>query len=206
MGKIGLVFPPGCYELASKQLGQMQYYEFGGYLYYVKLAKFIGERRKILDLGCGLGRNSVIFSKFVDGHYILADSNGDSSYPGWRGDVKEYYNDLELTKTFVEANGLTNYEIFDLEHRELEELEDIDFVFSFLAAGYHFPISQYINRLLDIATPNCLFAFSIRDSAYDFAVERLDRLFYNRCYLNYPFPGWSKGKERLLVMWDFVDG
>jgi SAM-dependent methyltransferase len=198
MGKF--VYPVGAWYLAKLQLEQIGYYEEGAWLYLDAVEKYLKYHEKVLDLGCGLGRNTVVFSRYMDAHFILADSNGDTVKSGWRGDKKEYYNDLRLTEAFVRMNGVEDFEIFDLEKKW--NFKDIDLVYSFISVGFHFPIKPYEKRLLESTTDDCVFIFSIRGSKYDKAVGGFDNHFKNKAYINSPFPGWPKGKEMLLILWD----
>ncbi len=133
------------------------------------IQEYIGSPSRVLELGCGLGRMSVYINQMIGGrtHYILADSNGRPKGIkfGW-DPPRAFYNDLGATAEFCELNGLENFEIFDLAHRDIIELLPVDMVMSFLAVGFHFPIEDYIDKLIQITKTGGTMIFGIRKGAY----------------------------------------
>lgn len=129
--------------------------------------------KKILELGCGLGRMSIFLNKKhpSDSKYYLADASIVTTIDpkkdryGW--DPGTWYNDLELTKQFCENNDLVNFEVIDLAVPSLTSLRDIDFVFSVLSVGFHYPIEQYLDELKLIMKPDGLLIFGVRKGMYD---------------------------------------
>jgi SAM-dependent methyltransferase len=127
--------------------------------------------RRVLDLGCGLGRTSVYLGACLPGepiHFVLADTSahtGDGPKAGWDpGD--DFYNDLEWTAEFVRDNGVTRFETFDILRDDWSRLRDIDLVLSFLAVGFHFPIEGAIPHLLEATTADCTMIFGARAGRY----------------------------------------
>jgi len=126
---------------------------------------------KVLDLGCGLGRMSIYLNwKFQSEKtkYYLADTTAftNNGRKGWNP-IDTWYSDLELTKQFCELNGLKNFELVDILKGELEKLENIDFVFSFMAVGYHNPVENYIDILKKITKKDALMIFGVRRYHYE---------------------------------------
>ena len=155
--------------------------------------------QKVLELGCGLGRMSIFINSMLknNAHYILADSNGSWSGIkfGWNP-VKKYYNDLNATSNFAVLNGLQNFSIFDLETNHLSDLSEIDLVISFLAVGFHFPIENYLEKLLDITTKNVTMIFGVRVGQYK--IKDFNRYFNNILLLKQD--GRINTKEDLLIL------
>lgn len=124
--------------------------------------------KRVLDLGCGLGRMSIYVNwmlKDTSIYWILADSTcATSSRPkfGWNPPGERFYSNLEWTKAFAQDNGLSNFEIFDLVEQDLGSLKDVDLVMSFLSVGFHYPIDGYIETLLGITTEDCVMIFGVR--------------------------------------------
>ena len=131
---------------------------------------FIKTPKTILELGCGLGRMSIFLNSQLqnsDIHYILADSTSNVKIPSYGWNANEgYYNDLNLTELFSKNHGMENFEIFDLKNDNIERLNDIDLIMSFLSVGFHYPIENYIDSLLKISSENCIMVFGIRRGRY----------------------------------------
>ncbi len=132
---------------------------------YEAFKEFIDKPQKILELGCGLGRMSVYLNKQLDyePEFILADYDeiSEKLKYGWDpGDIR--YNRFESTRQFCDDNSLKRFEIFNLEDRDISELQDIDLVISVMAVGFHYPIEQYFNKLLEISTHDVVMIFGVR--------------------------------------------
>jgi SAM-dependent methyltransferase len=132
---------------------------------YESFKEFIGNPQKILELGCGLGRTSVYINKQLDYEpkFILADYDEISKKIkyGWNpGHI--HYNKLETTRQFCIDNDLKRFEIFNLAERNLSELENVDLVISVMAVGFHYPIEQYMETLLNITTQDVIMIFGVR--------------------------------------------
>ena len=122
----------------------------------------------VLDLGCGLGRAAAHFSKFIPSpptRYFMADSTGEQPTCGW--DAKPgFYTDLRLTERYMHECGAHDVTLVDLQTDALDKLTGIDLIMSFLSVGFHYPLEEYLPRLLRIASPKCVFAFGVRRGRY----------------------------------------
>jgi SAM-dependent methyltransferase len=136
------------------------------------VAPHLGRPRRVLDLGCGLGRMSVFVNAQLadpEVEYVLADTSEvtrQSNRNGW-DPGEEFYNDLRLTAEFARLNGLSNFRTFDVRRDDWSQLYEVDLVMSFLAVGFHFPIEGELERLLRVAAPHCAMIFSVREGRYD---------------------------------------
>jgi len=156
--------------------------------------------KRILELGCGLGRMSIFLNKKhpSNSKYHLADMScitptpTKSSRYGW--DPGTWYNDLELTKEFCEINGLVNFEIIDLATGSITLLRDIDFIFSVMSVGFHYPIEQYMDILKLVAKPDALIIFGVRKGFYE------NKIFLNQ-FKSVEFKDMKEdSKERFLIL------
>lgn len=129
--------------------------------------------RNVLELGCGLGRSSVgfynVFPSWEKTNFFLLDGDSGEKQIAFirTNGYKDFYNDLKLTKEFCLWNGISKDQIRILNAEELDpflSVEDIkfDFVYSFLAIGFHWPISLYLEKLLPYLYSNSILCFGIR--------------------------------------------
>ncbi|MGR3219617.1 MAG: hypothetical protein ACUZ8H_07350 [Candidatus Anammoxibacter sp.] len=194
------VIPDNCWKYAARQLIQIESNpfafdeiskkEFDAFSPFIPLLS-----TNILDLGCGLGRMSAYYNWHRPGsHFILADS---TEFTGtlideWEPGV-EWYNDLSLTKQFVEANGLTDYQLFDVRSDCWESLPKCDLVMSVRSIGFHWKIEGYLDRLLELASDDATFVFGVRSGKYD--ENSFSSVFKNRVMV----PGYSD-RDNLLIL------
>jgi len=106
----------------------------------------IDKPRRVIDLGCGLGRVACgLHMAYNDPEieYILADANRHDGPPatGWNPG-EEWYNLFELTVEFCEANGLRNYRTWDL--LKHPHPPDADLTVSMLSVGFHWPLNDWL--------------------------------------------------------------
>lgn len=161
-------------EIAGMQVTQIKdnqdfYLEMSASEYKV-IEHYIQSPKRVLELGCGLGRFSIFLNSQLDTgpEFFLADYSKISERVkyGWNP-ADSFYNNLDLTKEFCNLNGLSNLSIIDLEKESVSSLSDIDLVMSFLSVGFHYPIEQYMDHLLDITTDDATFIFGIRKGKYN---------------------------------------
>jgi SAM-dependent methyltransferase len=121
---------------------------------------YVKEFKTILDLGCGIGRSSVYLNyKFKQDDlfllhlpwFVLADYDRiDIVQYSWIEGKNCVYNLKELTKNFVEQNGLIKYLFIDLDKTSIEIVSGVDLIMSFLSLGFHYSFSLYIDSFLKI--------------------------------------------------------
>ena len=121
----------------------------------------------VLDVGSGIGRASVYFFKhfrWTDTRFILADGDsGKTQLSGIRTGEGEYYNSLDATRAFCEANGLYNFETFNLGKHKWGELNcRPDLAYSFMALGFHWPVNSFLDDVHDSLEDKCLLIFGLR--------------------------------------------
>ena len=113
-----------------------------------------------LDIGCGLGGFSALLAKHCGGKLHLLDGTGWTS--GRRvgfGPQLDAYNDRAFTEKLLKANGITNYQWWDIGSTELPE---VSVVTSLLSWGWHYPISTYIDAVAKALRPGGRLIFDIR--------------------------------------------
>lgn len=139
----------------------------------------IGNPKRVLDLGCGLGRSSVYMNYRLGDpsiHYVLADSTQvpasmTAVRTGWNPGAV-FYNDMCRTAAFARAHGLTNFSTIDIRESPVSELAPVDLVMSFLSVGFHYPIEDALPDLIRILNPGGVMIFGVRHGIYSNASFR----------------------------------
>lgn len=157
-------------QVSQLRKGDIDFYDKLSVCEYETFKHYIGKPKKILELGCGLGRMSVYLNKQLDydPKFILADFDDVSKKIkyGWNPG-KSFYNKLNLTNKFCLMNGLINFETFDLSKNDILKLKDIDLIISVMSVGFHYPIEQYMEKLLKICNGNIIFGIRKNNSMYN---------------------------------------
>jgi len=140
----------------------------------LKSIMFEKKPNKIFDIGAGIGRTSVYFKNLAeldDTTFYLADFTGKEYEKkggcGHHEDIDPIpYNDLKITKSFCENNGMNmkNIEIVDLAENEFEKIKDVDLISSFDSVGYHWLIEDAFKKykLNAMASENAMLVFGGR--------------------------------------------
>lgn len=101
--------------------------------------------RKVADIGCGYALFDLFLAKEFESDLVLMDlETNENRHFGLKSEGTAY-SSLEHTRDFLTANGLPNSSI-DTRNPESDELSDIrklDYVFSFISCGYHYPWDTY---------------------------------------------------------------
>jgi hypothetical protein len=122
--------------------------------------------KKILEIGAGLGRSAVVFSKKqvweADASIHLYDTNGSSTKykqkhydrpPKWP-DVSSFCGNLELLDRILKYNELANYKIFDAAQIELKTLPGpYDLIYGFYSIGFHWSLEHYLDDIDPLMGP-----------------------------------------------------
>lgn len=129
------------------------------------LERFETPPHAALDLGCGVGRASVYFKKrfhWDDCHFHMYDSDGrNPTYGSFEhADDRSFYNDLQLTRKYLEANDVKQFTMWDA--KVSHTLPPVELAYSFLAFGYHFSIDQIMPKLEACVEPGGFVIFGIK--------------------------------------------
>jgi hypothetical protein len=125
---------------------------------YEALAPFLNRLspKRILEIGPGLGRSLIYFSKALGWHCSLIhafEGNGDSiRYPilGPRSS-DSYCGNITGLKRVLEFNHVKNVTIFDAASYALRALPGpYDLIYSFYSIGFHWAIEYFIEDLLPL--------------------------------------------------------
>jgi hypothetical protein len=116
--------------------------------------------RRVLEIGPGLGRSAVYFSKKrlwdEQAEVHLYDATGaQTKYktrhydrpPQWP-DVSSFCGNVALLRRFLDYNRIPNYRIFNAAELPLSNLPGpYDLVYAFFGLGYHWSLEFYLDEL-----------------------------------------------------------
>ena len=125
---------------------------------------------RILDIGCGLARESEFFQKKYNCELFLLDGDFESTNNIASRDIKwgtvdnfrfyskieqlqESYKDRGMTFTFVDANNIN-----------ISEDIRFDIILSNVSCGFHYPANTYKNLVQKHSTENTKVIFDLRNS------------------------------------------
>jgi SAM-dependent methyltransferase len=168
---------------------------------FTKIEPYCGRPNTVLEVGCGMGRGSIFLNHLLQDdtvEYTMADRTGYTSNRGrYNPNQDEYYNDLALTKSFCELNGIKNCQTFDTELSDWTALPKFDLIFSLCSFGMHVSIKRYIDRLLSVSKPTTTMIFGTRHPSYnqDSFKDKFKKVLYEQVPTQSPFP-----RENWLIL------
>ena len=157
---------------------------------------------KILEIGPGLGRSIVFFSKMVgwEASEIHAfEGDGDTTKYTLLGPRYEdsFCGNRKMLQYVLDHNSIRNVTIFDAAKVKLADLPGpYDFLYSFYSVGFHWSLEHYLDDLLPLLANHSVAVFTVPQ---DFAP--FDRLTdYPHRTLDWQ-TAWPKdGRLKLLVL------
>jgi SAM-dependent methyltransferase len=140
-------------RIRAKEIGKL-FYKDNEYIFN-KIQPFINDHiYNILDIGCGLGGfDALLYNKLESTPQLfMMDKDDESPINGrhYTGFEKEpaAYNSLKATRDFLIKNNVLEEHISLIEAENgFPKQQEFDVVVSFLAWGFHFPVSYYINEV-----------------------------------------------------------
>jgi SAM-dependent methyltransferase len=135
-----------------------------------EIQPFLPENPKVvMDLGCGLGRMGVFLSQAVykdpEAFYLFADATGDVDQNTGNFGAGEIYNDLALTASFAELNGVKRFTVFNTLKENFRDIVigPFDLIISVCSFGVHVPIDPYLEDLITLLAPGGTMIFGVRE-------------------------------------------
>ena len=123
---------------------------------------------RVLEIGAGLGRSAVFFSKryFPNARFDLFDATGaDTKYEllGNRYD-DSFCGNLPMLRACLDYNGVGNTRIIDAAQtggRLPMPDEKYNLIYSFYSVGFHWSLDHWLDEILAVAKPTTLCAFIV---------------------------------------------
>jgi len=133
---------------------------------------------RVLDIGCGLGRASVmlhiLYGRPLGTTYTMID--GDEVSPnlvgGWMPGHDEWCNTFNATRSFMWANGVNAWQIRLHNERDVwheghwDDAVFFDVIVSMLAVGFHWPIEPWLPLLKQLSDSDTTLIFGVRHGQY----------------------------------------
>jgi len=130
--------------------------------------------KNVLEIGAGIGRASVYLFKYFSwintNFYLLDGDSGNKQVNGTNHESKDsFYNSIDAAKNFCKSNGMTKVHFLNAEEEDWKDIDvKFDLCYSFLAIGFHWPMSLYLDTIYNMLTDNALLIFGVRPIAKQF--------------------------------------
>lgn len=144
-------------------------YEDLMYKEYKRIRAYLPEPcQRVVDIGCGVGGLEVfLWADLRRPTFYLVDKTELSKGRGLYGyrETGAAYNDNEVTRGLLRANGVPDANMDFCEASErLEEIDGkIDLVVSLSSCGFHYPVGEYLDRVVQWLRPGGVVIFDIRN-------------------------------------------
>jgi hypothetical protein len=133
----------------------------------------VGRPGKILEIGPGLGRSAVFFSKqfgWQQSQIHLFDGDGavtkykQKYYEAGKHSLQDSFcGNLGLLRTLLDYNHIFNYTIFNARQTALTELPGpYDLIYSFYSIGFHWSLELFLDDLLPLMHERSLALFTVK--------------------------------------------
>lgn len=154
------------------------------YLEYKELQPYLQKPkpRKIADIGCGYALFDLFLAREHGAKVVLIDlETNDKRHFGFKSEGAAYSN-LDHAREFLIANGVRK-SLIDLRNPETDDLSDLkglDYVFSFISCGFHYPWDTYLGFYRHALSPKGRIILDLRASRFAAALPDISKLGYAR--------------------------
>ena len=129
--------------------------------------------RRVLEIGPGLGRSVVFFSKqfgWQESEIHLFDADGAATkykqkfYDAGKHALEDSFcGNLGLLRSLLDYNEVSKYTIFDARQTRLAKLPGpYDLIYSFYSIGFHWSLELYLGDLLPLMHDRTLALFTVK--------------------------------------------
>jgi SAM-dependent methyltransferase len=136
------------------------------------------EPGRIADIGCGYALFDLFLARDHGTKLVLIDlETNDKRHFGFQSEGAAYSN-LEQAREFLIANGVDK-SLIDLRNPETDDLSDIaglDYVFSFISCGFHYPWDTYLDFYRSALSPGGRIILDMRARRLAQALPDISRL------------------------------
>jgi hypothetical protein len=152
---------------------------WGEYEALTPLFQSIPRPRKILELGPGLGRSLVFFSKKLgwDGEIHAYEGDGSTTKYTLMGPrfSDSFCSNTRMLKHILEFNGIHNVMLFNAQDVMMPALPGpYDFIYSFYSIGFHWSLEYFLDDLMRLMSEKSVAVFMVPAEFKPFpALERI---------------------------------
>lgn len=142
-----------------------------------KFIKF--KPKRILDIGCGLARESELFQKKYSSELYLLDGDFGTTSDVERQvnygtvDNFSFYNKIETLKDSYDSRNML-YTFVDANNIDIPDDITFDLIISNLSCGFHYPASTYKSLVKKHSTDNTVIIFDLRNNISQEGVDILE--------------------------------
>ena len=155
---------------------------WGEYEALIPLFRSISKPTKILEIGPGMGRSLIFFTKKLgweesDVHVYEGEGNTTKyTYLGPRFE-DSFCGNLNALRYVLDFNGIHNVTIFNARDLRLTDLPaPYDLLYSFYSIGFHWSLEYFLDDLLPLMHDRTIAIFTVPQEFQHFS--KLDNLFY----------------------------
>ena len=136
---------------------------------------------KILEIGPGLGRSLVFFSKklgWQNSEIHAYEGDGSTTKYTILGPrfKDSFCGNIDMLRYMLEFNGIDNVTIFNARDIQLEALGPYDFLYSFYSIGFHWSLEYFLDDLTHLMDDTSVAVFTVPRDFIPFST--LERLSY----------------------------
>ena len=155
---------------------------WGEYLALAPLFESMPRPHKVLEIGPGLGRSLVFFSKklgWQDAEIHAFEGEGQTTKYAILGPrfADSFCGNIGMLRHVLEYNAVRNVTIFDAKDIQLKALPGpYDFLYSFYCIGFHWSLEHFLDDLLPLLHERSIAVFTVPNQFTRFS--RLEGLSY----------------------------
>lgn len=117
---------------------------------------------RILEIGCGVGLTSIMLERaFMPVQMVVVDGTGDVDDVGGYKAERRVWNDLDATRETIWKNQSKTTSII-VQDIWKPVVGKFDLVVSYLSWCFHYPASEWIDRVLPVLDQDALVAVDVR--------------------------------------------
>ena len=154
------------------------------YLEYLQLRPIFEKRnpKKVADIGCGYALFDLFLAKDYGTDLVLIDlESNENRHFGFKSEGAAY-SSLGTAKNLLTDNGIPtkSIETINPEVTDVAKFKNLDYAFSFISCGYHYPWQTYRDLFLNGVADDGSIIIDIRANTLNHTVPELFEIGYVR--------------------------
>lgn len=170
------------------------------YLEYLQLRPILEAKppKAIADIGCGYGLFDLFLARDFDCTVHLIDLETNENRHFGFEEEGAAYSSLKVAKTLLTGNGVPARRVKTLNPAEKDvlTLKKLDYAFSFISCGFHFPWTTYRDFFLGSVAQDGRIILDIRSKTMPAVVHELSQIGYVRAVQK----SAGNSADRMMIM------